>query len=123
MFCATAASALVAANSTSTATNSFLRSTLASHAVRNGPHTMTTTANSVTSWPAVATVMDRSRASAGSKPTIRNSVVTITNAAMARIVMDSAPPVAWGLSAIGSTVVVDELGIAKNSCNYLTVMI
>ncbi|RYE94895.1 MAG: hypothetical protein EOO78_24735, partial [Oxalobacteraceae bacterium] len=42
----------------------------------------------------VATVMDRSRASAGSRPTIRNSVVTMTNAAMARIVMESVPPVA-----------------------------
>jgi hypothetical protein len=27
------------------------------------------------------------------------------------------------LSAIASMVVVDELGIAKNSCNYLTVII
>ncbi|KWD15768.1 hypothetical protein WM34_18020 [Burkholderia ubonensis] len=45
-------------------------------------------ANGVTSCPAVEIEMRRSRASAGSKPTIRNSVVTMTNAEIASSAMD-----------------------------------
>lgn len=91
MFGASAARPFDAANRTRIATNRRLRSTLASQAVRKGPHSMTTKANIVTNWPAVETAMPSSRASAGSRPTIRNSVVTITKAAMARIGM-AAPP-------------------------------
>jgi len=91
MFGAIAAKPFDAANRTRIATNKRLRLTLASQAVRKGPHSMTTMANRVTNWPALDTAMPRSRASAGSKPTIRNSVVTITKAATARMGMEAPP--------------------------------
>ncbi|MNV71335.1 hypothetical protein D3C71_1643480 [compost metagenome] len=96
IFGAMAATALDAANSTSTPRNMRLRSTWARRAVSGGPNSITTTANSVTSWPALATEIDRSLASAGSRPTMRNSVVTITKAAIARISVDRRPVAAAG---------------------------
>ncbi|KVM56639.1 hypothetical protein WJ58_13160 [Burkholderia ubonensis] len=65
-----------------------MRSTCDKAAVRNGPNSITVNANSVTSCPAVEIEMRRSRASAGSKPTVRNSVVTMTNAEIAGSAMD-----------------------------------
>ncbi|KVN67930.1 hypothetical protein WM03_31735 [Burkholderia ubonensis] len=65
-----------------------MRSTCDKAAVRNGPNSITVNANGVTSFPAVEIEMRRSRASAGSKPTIRNSVVTMTNAEIAGSAMD-----------------------------------
>jgi len=53
---------------------------------------MTVNANRVTSPPAAATDTSRSRANAGSRPTIRNSVVTITKAETASSQTQSAPP-------------------------------
>src|SRR3990167_3708375 len=55
---------------------------------------MTVKANSVTSWPAAAIETPRSRARAGSRPIIRNSVVTIKKAEMARMIMLSEEPAA-----------------------------
>lgn len=80
---ATAASALAAANSSRQATNSRLRSTPASAAVRNGPKAATLKANRLTSRPAWATLTWRSAASAGSRPTMTNSVVRMVKPAAA----------------------------------------
>ena len=91
---ATAASALEPANSRAMATNRRLRPTGASQAVSGGPASATTRANSVTSWPAAAALVPRSRASAGSRPTIRNSVVTMTKAATASTAVAALPWVA-----------------------------
>jgi len=52
---------------------------------------MTVKANRVTSWPAAYTEIERSRASSGSSPTIRNSVDTMTKAAAARMLIASVP--------------------------------
>ena len=54
-------------------------------AVKNGPNSITVKANSVTSCPAAATETLKSRASAGNRPRIRYSVVTMTKAATAMI--------------------------------------
>ena len=83
-----AATALETAKMSRIATKSFLRSICDSQAVSTGPNSITTTAKSVTSCPAVETETTRSRASAGRRPTIMNSVVTMTNAAIARITME-----------------------------------
>lgn len=89
MLGAAAASALAAAKTSRIATNRRLRSTCDSAAVSKGPDSITVNANRVTSWPAADTEMDRSRASSGSSPTIRNSVETMTKAATARMAMES----------------------------------
>ncbi|KAG1390454.1 hypothetical protein G6F59_015198 [Rhizopus arrhizus] len=81
MFGAIAATALDTPNSTSTPINRRLRSTLAINAVSSGPVAATVKATSVTSRPACDTVTFRSRASPGSRPTIRNSVVRIVKPA------------------------------------------
>ncbi|KVO31482.1 hypothetical protein WJ74_21910 [Burkholderia ubonensis] len=65
-----------------------MRSTCDKAAVRNGPNSIIVNANSVTSCPAVEIEMRRSRASAGRKPAIRKSVVTMTNAEIASSAMD-----------------------------------
>ena len=90
-FGASAARALDSANTTSTPMNSALRSRCDSQAVSGGPNSITVKANRVTSWPASEIEMPRSRDKAGSRPTIRNSVVTMMKAATARIRMGSAP--------------------------------
>ncbi|MCY1179035.1 hypothetical protein D9M73_194130 [compost metagenome] len=56
---------------------------------------MTVNAKSVTSWPATGIEICRSRARAGSNPIIRNSVVTMTNAATASSAMEK-PLAPWG---------------------------
>ena len=86
-FGASAASALAPAKTSRMATNRRLRSTCASAAVSGGPASMTVKANSATSCPACGTDTPKSRASAGIRPTIRNSVETMTKAARARMMM------------------------------------
>ena len=68
-------------------------------AVSGGPNSITVKANRVTSSPALEIEMPRSRASAGSRPMMRNSVVTITNPARARMAMDRPAPVERSLAA------------------------
>src|SRR3989344_1452802 len=99
MFEDSAARALANAKTSRIAINSFFLSKWARAAVRGGPKSMTVKANSVTSWPAAAIDTPRSRARAGSRPMIRNSVVTIKKAEMARMIMLNAEPAAgitWG---------------------------
>ena len=67
--------------------NNRLRSRWANAAVKTGPASMTVKANSVTNWPAIEIDISRSWLSAGSNPTMRNSVVTIRNAEKARMAM------------------------------------
>ena len=104
MLGASAARALDRANTTRIATNSFLRSRCDSQAVSGGPNSMTVKANSVTSWPAAEIEIPRSRDSAGSRPTIRYSVVTMTKAAIARIRIEMAAP-GWVVSCAARVVV------------------
>ncbi|MNH25191.1 hypothetical protein D3C79_851670 [compost metagenome] len=85
MFGAMAASALAAANKARMAANSLRLSRWASAAVSGGPASMTVKANSVISCPALEIDTSRSLASPGSRPTIKNSVVTIRKAEVARI--------------------------------------
>src|SRR3989338_3611133 len=99
MFDDSAARPLANAKTSSIAINSFFLSRWARAAVSGGPKSMTVKANSVTSWPAAAIETPRSRARAGSRPIIRNSVVTIKKAEMARMIMLSEEPaagIAWG---------------------------
>ena len=53
-------------------------------AVRGGPNNVTVKANNVTSKPAVEVEIDRSVATPGRRPTMTNSVVTMTKADMVR---------------------------------------
>ncbi|KPY07795.1 LysR family transcriptional regulator [Pseudomonas coronafaciens pv. oryzae] len=88
----TAASALEAANISRMTINVRLRSRCESMAVSGGPNSITVKAKSVTSKPAVEIEIPRSRANDGSSPIMRNSVVTITKPAKARIAMDKPAP-------------------------------
>src|SRR5690606_18536232 len=88
IFGANAAKVLDAANTSKMATNKRLRSTCDNSAVNTGPNSITVKANKVTSCPAAEMETPRSRDKAGNSPTIRYSVVTITNAATARTKID-----------------------------------
>lgn len=57
-----------------------------------GPKIITVKANRVTNCPATEIEIPRSLARAGSKPTIRNSVVTMRKAEEAKIAMLSPTP-------------------------------
>ena len=76
MLGASAATTLETPNMISTEMNRRLRSKREKYAVRNGPKQATVKANSVTSKPAWGMVTARSRAMAGSRPTMTNSVVS-----------------------------------------------
>ncbi len=95
----TAASALEAAKISRMTMNVRLRSRCESMAVSGGPKSITVKANSVTSKPAVEMEIPRSRAIEGNRPMMRNSVVTITKPARARIAMDKPAPVELSLRA------------------------
>ena len=82
-----AASALAAAKTSKMPMNRRLRSRCANAAVNSGPASITVNANRVTNCPASDMEIPRSWLSAGSKPTIRNSVVTIKKAENARMAM------------------------------------
>src|SRR5476651_2057858 len=76
IFGANAATVLATPNMIRIEINSLRRSNLAKYAVRNGPNAATVKANKVTSNPAWGIVTSRSRASAGNRPTMMNSVVS-----------------------------------------------
>ncbi|MNP04363.1 hypothetical protein D3C76_962750 [compost metagenome] len=81
MFGASAARVLARPNRISTEINSLRRSKRAKYAVRNGPKAATVKANRVTSRPACGMLTSRSRAMAGNRPTMTNSVVSTVNPA------------------------------------------
>ncbi|MNG13160.1 hypothetical protein D3C84_968210 [compost metagenome] len=88
MFGAIAARALAVAKISMMMMNRRLRSMCASAAASGGPNSITVKANKVTSWPAVEIEISRSRARAGNRPMMRNSVVTMTKAAIASKVIE-----------------------------------
>ncbi|MNE51309.1 hypothetical protein D3C80_1459320 [compost metagenome] len=76
IFGANAARVLARPNMISTEMNSLRRSKRAQYAVKNGPKAATVKANKVTSKPACGMLTSRSRAIAGNRPTMTNSVVS-----------------------------------------------